>query len=586
MLARLSESLPSDMGWVYELKYDGHRTLGFVEGGHARLITRNQKDCTARFFPAAEALERMLGTRSAVVDGEMTVADGKGLSDFSALQAYRGDGAGLVYVLFDLLALDGQDLRGLPLTRRKAALKELTQGAPPCIAYSGHTEKCPTARELGALKARGAEGIVAKRADSPYTAGKNGDWRKLKLRNAREFVIGGYTVGESGLKALLVGAYDGKPLLFAGSVGTGFQEAVRRTLAQKLSALRAAACPFAEVPKRYRTSAVWVRPVLAAQVTYAGLTASGLLRQASFQGLREDKDVSSIENEAPMSATEPYKTKKGSVRLTSAEKVMFPASGLTKGELFAYYEAAAARMLPYVKGRPMSVVCCPAGVEGEKFFRRHLQGEFSGIGQASLGEGEAFFVKSARGILSLVQYNAVELHVQGAKCGAGADVMVFDLDPDEGLPLAEVRRGASDVKELLASLGLRAFLKTSGGKGYHVCVPLRANKNIEKFSAFAKTVAEVLEREYPRRYTASISKRAREGKIFIDWQRNVRGATSAAPYSVRARAGATVSMPIAWEELGRVAPDGVTVAAATERLRGPDPWADFFDVMRAQTIKE
>lgn len=603
MLAELVDSLPSDMGWVYELKYDGHRVLGFCENGKARLVTRNGNSCTAAFALAAEALAKLLGGRAAVVDGEMVVVGRDGISDFGALQRYARskNKEGLCYVLFDLLALDGKDLRGLPLLERKEKLKALLTGAPPVLKYSEHTGKM-TKKNLETLEARGMEGIVVKRANSPYTAGKCGDWLKLKFRKTREFVIGGYCVSDAGtLKSLLVGYYEGGDLVFAGCVGTGFSEETRRELQRKLTKTARKNTPFESVPKGYEKGAVWVGPALAAQVEYAEITASGLLRQASFQGLRRDKKVSEIDAEKPrvkkggsMPETKPDNKIKTQtldmvrgICVTHPEKILFPKEKISKLELVRYYEAVAFRMLPYVKDRLLSLVCCPNGIEGEMFFRRHLGGKFAGLGYAVAKEEENYFyLKNEEGILSLAQYNAVEFHVWGSRKSSPErpDTMVFDLDPDEDLPLADVRRGARDLKEILWELGLKCFLKTSGGKGYHIVVPFKAGAEKERFSAFAKEVALLMEQACPARYTATMSKKQRVGKIFIDWQRNTAGATSVAPYSVRARAGTPVSMPIAWEELPRVAPSSVTLKTALRRLNKPDPWENYFDVKRSQSL--
>lgn len=592
MLAELCEKLPAEKGWLFELKYDGHRTLGFVEGGKVALRTRNGHDCTDAFSVAAKALGDALKDRAAVVDGEMVVVGEDGVPDFGALQAYlrSREKKGLCYVLFDLLALDGEDLRDRPLLERKLKLKTLLSKADPVLSYSEHTQKM-TKTELEAVKQRGMEGIVAKRADSPYAAGKNGDWRKLKFRNLREFVIGGYAQSEAGrLRSLLVGFYEGDSLKFAGSVGTGFSEVSRRTLKEKLDAHSRKSSPFSSIPKGYQKGAVWVEPALATQVEYAEITSAGLLRQASFKGLRTDKPVNEITDERP-SAKQKAKdseTKFLNVRITHPEKVMFPRQGITKLELAKYYAAVASRMLPLIKDRVLSLVCCPSGIEEEKFFRKHLEGDFPGIGYvpASDGESENFYLKDEKGILSLVQYNAVEFHIRGSKKGAERpDVMVFDLDPDEGLPLADIRKGARQIKNVLDGLGLQSFLKTSGGKGYHIVVPFRLGVDAQTFRDFSRGVAEVMENNYPTKFTSSISKKAREGKIFIDWQRNSPSATSAAPYSVRARDGAPVSMPISWEELGKVAPDSVTIKSALKRLEKPDPWSDFFAVKAKQSLK-
>ncbi len=587
MLARLCETLPEEKGWLYELKYDGYRVLAFCEGGKTRLTTRNGNDCTKNFPLAAEAVTRTLKGRAAVVDGEMVVTDREGIPDFGALQSYvkRKTTEGLGYVLFDLLALDGEDLRGRPLLERKQKLKALLKKAPPLLSYSEHAEKL-TQAELEAIRSRGVEGIVAKRADAPYEAGKNGSWLKLKFRNLREFVVGGYTRSGEGVRSLLVGYYEGKELKYAGRVGTGFDDATRKELCASLEDLVCERAAFSPAPRT--KTAVWVRPVLAVQVEYAELTAAGLLRQASFKGLRADKAPREITDER----SEPSRKAKAEtvcgVGITHPEKIMFPAEGWTKRELAEYYSAVAPRMLPYVKDRLLSVVCCPSGIGGERFFRRHLDGKFPGIGRAPASDGEEYFYAvNAKGLISLVQYNAVEIHIWGSRRTAAdrPDLMVFDLDPDESMALSEVRRGARDLKDVLDELGLHSFLKTSGGKGYHIAVPFRAGIEGQTFRDFAKGVAEIMAGAYPDRYLAVSSKKARSGKIYIDWQRNSPGSTSAAPYSARAREGAPVSMPIAWEELGKVAPGGVDLRTAVERLGKPDPWEDFFRVKAVQRLK-
>lgn len=587
MLAELCQTLPAGKGWIYELKYDGHRTLGFCQKGKTTLYTRNGHNCTKSFLPVAEALTELLKNRAAVVDGEMVVAGDGGVPDFGALQAYiKNKKGGLNYVIFDLLALDGEDLRSRPLVERKKKLNALLQNAPSILTYSGHTAKM-TKRDIEAVKSRGIEGIVAKRSDSAYVAGKNGDWKKLKFRNAREFVIGGFSQSDPGvLRSLLVGYYEDGKLKFAGRVGTGFTENDRSEIKMKLSAHIRKTPPFESLPDQFKQGAVWVKPILAVQVDYAEITSSGLLRQASFKGIRRDKRAAEIGDERPKS-TKKEETEVNGIRLTSPEKTMFSDPIITKLSLAEYYAAAAERMLPFIKDRLLSLVCCPSGIDGQKFFRRHLDGEFAGIKRVPAGDDEYFYVTGAKGIITLVQYNAVEFHVWGSRKHSPyrPDIMVFDLDPDEGLPLSIIRRGVRQLKEVLDGLGLKSFLKTSGGKGYHVVVPFRTGADGQSFRDFSRQVAILLENAYPNRYTANIAKKVRGGKIFIDWQRNSSGATSVAPYSVRARRGACVSMPIAWEELSGVAPASVTIGAALRRLQRPDPWAGFFTVKATQYLK-
>lgn len=589
MLAKLCEALPKGKGWIYELKYDGHRTLGFCEGGKSALFTRNGHDCTSAFKLAAEALSDTLGGRAAVVDGEMVVAGEDGVPDFGALQAYiknRGAG-GLNYVIFDLLALDGEDLRTRPLAERKQKLHTLLQKSPSVLSYSAHTTKM-TKADLEAVKSRGIEGIVAKRANSAYVAGRNGDWQKLKFRNSREFVIVGFSQSEGSLKSLLVGQYAGGKLEFAGKVGTGFTDQSRCELKKELSKLARKTPPFS-LPKEFKEGVEWVKPVLAAQVEYAEITSSGLLRQASFKGLRNDKSPKEIIDERPKvnsPKAEKHEAEVCKIKITNPQKAMFSDPIVTKLTLAEYYAAVAERMLPYIKDRLLSLVCCPSGIDGEKFFRRHLDGEFAGIWRTPVKDDEYFYATNAKGIVSLVQYNAVEFHVWGSKKATPyqPDVMVFDLDPDEGLPLADIRRGVRQLKEVLEGLGLKSFLKTSGGKGYHVVVPFKSGVDGQLFRDFSRQVAILMENAYPNRYTANISKKERTGKIFIDWQRNSPGATSVAPYSVRARLGAPVSMPIGWEELSKVAPSSITIGSALRRLQ-KDPWAEFFTVKSSQCLK-
>lgn len=587
MLAKLTKELPAGSEWIYELKYDGHRVLAFSQNGTTTLLSRNGHKCPEAFSPVAEAVSEILRGRAAVLDGEMVVAGKNGIPDFGALQRLiKNGGGGLNYVVFDLLALDGEDLRNLPLSERKKKLKSLIKNAPFIISYSEHTDKMGKSR-LAALEKQGMEGVVAKRKYSEYAEGKNGDWLKFKFRNDREFVIGGYSISESGeLRSILVGFYEDGCLKFVGCAGTGFNADSRRELMQKFSTIMRKTSPFEEIPKEYTKGAKWVKPVYAAQIQYAEITSSGVLRQASFKGLRSDKPTAEITDERPQSSTgKKEQSEVLGVRISSPQKIMFPDKGITKEELAKYYSIVSGRMLPYLKDRFLSLVCCPSGIDGEKFFRRHFDAAFTGIRRTPAKDGEYFYITDEKALVFLSQYNAVEFHVWGSKKSTPyrPDVMVFDLDPDEGLPVKTVRKGARDLKETLDGLGLRSFLKTSGGKGYHVVVPFKTGVDGQLFRDFAKSVAVLMESKYPEYYTSAMSKKERKGKIFIDWQRNSPGATGVAPYSVRARSGAAVSMPIAWEELSRVAPAGINVRTALKRL-DKNPWSDFFAVKSTQRL--
>ncbi|MCL1952144.1 MAG: DNA ligase D [Oscillospiraceae bacterium] len=577
-LARLVTDLPAGDGWLYELKYDGYRILSFVEHNHARLLTRNGSDYARKFPSAAQALVALAAGRAMVLDGEMVVADAAGRPDFQALQGYlkHPGNSALQYIIFDLLALDGQDLRPLPLLRRKELLAHLLTGAPAPLHYSVHINGHGEAL-LEAARAARLEGIVGKRADSSYTGTRNGDWVKRKCAARQEFVIGGYTVSAKrapgGVSSLLLGVYRGGALVYCGRAG-GFSRRDMDDLAARFRPLARKTPPFREAPQVRAGEAIyWLRPQLAAEISFAEWTREGLLRQAKLKGLRTDKDIKQVEREdLPVGAatSRPHTSMDGcvveGVKLTHPDKLAAP--GVTKKDLALYYQKVAPRMLPYIEGRYLSAIRCPGGAEGECFFKKHPD-----------GDKESYYcVNDAAGLIAEVQRNTVELHVWGSRADTPdrPDVMVFDLDPDEGLGLEAVRQGARDLKRILDGLNLKSYLKTSGGKGYHVVVPFQPSMDWDAFRDFAKGIVGILTEQWPERYTGSVRKASRGGKIFVDWIRNTRGATSAAPYSVRKRPGMPVSMPIAWGELGRVAPGGIDMAEALKRLKRKDPWEGFW----------
>lgn len=600
-LAAPVHALPEDGDWLYELKYDGYRILAFVEGSGARLLTRNGNDYTGRFRDIARALSDLAAGRAMVLDGEMVVADASGKTDFQALQTYMKNPAGrrLTYIVFDLLALDGEDLRGRPLIERKQKLEALLANAPDGLHYSRHVMGAGK-ESLAAACETGAEGIVGKRAGSVYSGTRNGDWIKLKCGRRQEFVVGGYTRTEKkaeGISALLLGVYEDGKLVYAGRAGTGLSRADMEELSEKFEGLEAAAPPFADAPEpRAREKTFWLAPELVAEIRFAEWTRENLLRQASYKGLRTDKDPGDVKRESAYGGAEPRTAAEkkeetmesgsiviGGIRVTSPDKVIFDDPPVTKADVVRYYERVSGRMLPYVSHRVLSIVRCPKGISEACFYKKHPGPGSKGVVTLPVtdGEGETeeyFYIENTQGLLYEAQMGTLEFHAWGSRVENidAPDMMVFDLDPDEGMELERVRRGARDIRELLLELSLVSYLKTSGGKGYHVVVPLRPAAPWEAFHDFARRVAEVMEGKWPERYTANVRKARRRGRIFIDWIRNGRGATSVAPYSIRARAGARVSMPITWEELDAVAPDGVGMRDALQRIEGGDPWEGFF----------
>ena len=574
-LAKLVQAVPTGEGWLYELKYDGYRILSFVEGGRVRLLTRGGGDYTQKFKPAARALAQLAEGRAMVLDGEMVAADTRGRPDFQALQGYLKHPAGqekrLQYMVFDLLALDGADLRQEPLVKRKALLAALLAGAPEPLRYSAHIEGQGGALLEEARKAS-LEGIVGKRADSVYAGTRNGDWVKLKCGPRQEFVIGGYTISpkrESGVSALLLGVYREGALVYCGRAG-GFSQKDMDELEAKCKPIIRKTPPFREAPgARPGERVFWLRPQYAAEIAFAEWTREGLLRQAKFKGLREDKNIKEITREDAEAAAHSRPHSEDcvieGVKLTHPDKIV--SGETTKRDLALYYQKIAPRMLPHVQGRFLSAVRCPGGAGGECFFKKHPEG----------GKEGYYAIEDLAGLINEVQLNTLEFHVWGSRASnpERPDVMVFDLDPDEGLGLEEIRRGVRDLKGILDEMGLRAYLKTSGGKGYHVVVPMEPGADWEAFRDFAKGIVGIMTQRWPERYTGNARKASRKGKIFVDWLRNTRGATSAAPYSVRKRPGLPVSMPIAWGELGKVAPNGIGMEEALRRLKRKDPWEGF-----------
>ena len=597
-LAKLVKTIPKGDDWLYELKYDGYRILAFVEGNNARLVTRNGNDLTKRFYEISSSLVEIAKGRAFISDGEMVITDSSGKTDFQALQNYLKNrkSQNLTYIVFDILSLDGMDIREYPLIKRKEMLEELMKDAPKSIYYSRHVSGYGK-ESFDAACAGGMEGIIGKKADSIYSGTRNGDWIKMKCDKRQEFVIGGYTLSDkriSGVSSLLLGIYEGEELIYAGRAGTGISENDMKILEKKFENIKRTESPFKQVPKtRANEKLIWLEPELAAEIKFAEWTEENLLRHASFKGLRTDKEPKDIRREKAeeIHAYEEEKTMSAKsrdiiiegVKISNPDKVIFNAPEITKEDVVRYYSKVAVRMLPYVKHRILTIVRCPKGVSKSCFYKKHPGPGIKGIitlpvAAADNETEEYYYIENITGLISEAQMGTLEFHIWGSNVRKleMPDMMVFDLDPDEGMDLSRVRQGVLDIKSILDELSLNSYLKTSGGKGYHVVVPLKPSADWERFRDFAKQVAEVMENKWPERYTSNVRKANRKGKIFIDWIRNARGATSIAPYSLRAREGAKVSMPISWDELYTVAPNGIGMEDALLRIEGNDPWEDFF----------
>ena len=598
--ASLAEKIPHGDEWLFEVKYDGYRILSFAQQGKVRLWSRNKKEYTSKFKEVAKSIEALSKSRAFVLDGEMVILDDEGRSNFQDMQNFvkTKQNKPLVYMVFDLLALDGKDLRDVDLIERKELLKELLSDAVDNIVFSEHVrnhgEEC-----FIAAQNMGLEGIVGKLATSKYSSGRGEDWIKIKCRKRQEFVVGGFVSSEKKkVSSLLVGVYENKKLIFYGKVGTGFKLKEEKSMLEEFEELKTEKSPFSSLPKFSKSEKIsFLKPKLVAEIEFAEITGEGLLRQASFKGFRHDKSAKEVcfekeieiedqMSEKKMEDAENDKMIMARVEISNPQKIIYKESNVKKEDVVKYYFDVSKKMLPFLKNRVLSVVRCHGQLsEKNTFFKKHPNTQSEGVKIISIenSEGEKldyFYVENVTGILSEVQLGTLEFHTWGStvKNLDKPDVMVFDLDPDEGLSLKQLRQGVKDLKKILESLNLKSFLKTSGGKGYHVVVPFKPSVDWEKFHDFAESVANVMEQKWPDRYTSNMRKDSRKDKIFIDWVRNGKGATSIAPYSLRARNSPTVSMPIFWSELDKIAPNDITIFNARQRLSKKDPWANFFKI--------
>lgn len=626
-LAQLVDEAPAGSDWLHEIKLDGYRILCRIEDGRARLISRNGNDWTERFEEIAAAAA-LLPVKNAVIDGEVVVLDARGISHFQSLQnalSARPGRRNLHYFAFDLLHVDGYDVRGVPLANRKKLLETLLNTGPDidAIRYSDHVRGRGKAFYRQACEA-GLEGIIAKRADAPYRAGRGSDWRKVKCLLRQEFVVVGYTDpsgARAGFGALLLGVNDSEGrLVGAGRVGTGFTDATLRDLHRRLKKLEEPKPSVSDPPRGAAARGIhWVRPELVAEVAFTEWTGDGMIRHPSFQGLREDKNPEEIVREKPSggetaeagaptastadddggpatttgagAGTGPAEI--AGVRLSNPDRVLWPEQGVTKADLASYYVDIADYILPHIARRPLTLVRCPSGRHTKCFYQKHANdGVPDHIPRVKVieddGEAEYLEIADVRSIIALVQLGVLEFHIPGARSDRQdrPDRLVFDLDPDEDLPWTEVVAAALLLRHRLEEIGLRSFLKTTGGKGLHVVLPITRRTSWDDARAFTRGIAEEFAAQWPHRFTAVMSKKKRTDRIYMDFLRNAPNATAIAPYSTRARPGAPVATPVAWEELERSAErpwfDIDTIRARA--LRGePEPWAEMEGVRQSLT---
>ena len=629
-LATLVDSAPTGDDWIHEVKFDGYRMVSRIDHGDVRIYSRNGKEWTAVLPSVVAALQR-LDVDQAWLDGEIAVADAKGLTSFQQLQNALSDPRAktISYFVFDLLYHNGYDLRGVALTERKQLLRALVGKSDAVLRYSIDVQGSGAEFFEQACKLK-LEGAISKRANSVYREGvRTRDWLKVKCGRRQEMVIGGFTDPQgsrSGFGALLLGIHEGGKLRYAGKVGTGFDDKTLTKLRAILAKLEQKEAPFVNPPRGFEAKgAHWVKPQLVAEIAFTEWSNDGALRHPSFQGLREDKKATDVvrEQAAPVKASngdaEPAPRERSAsraaparasstrapsarasggktaavsgastdtvagIKLSHPDKPLFPEAKLVKRDMALYYEAIADWILPHLRDRPLALVRCPDGWSKQCFFQKHADKSVNAAVtrvQVPESDGTAtyFAANSLPALVALVQWGVVELHPWGSRTPKldRPDRLIFDFDPDESLGWEKVVEAVNILRKLLETLGLRPFIKTTGGKGLHVVIPVQPTRGWDEAKAFCKAIAELLVRTFPDRFTSKITKSTREGRIFVDYLRNAENATAIAAYSVRAKANAPVAMPIDWEQLKddlRFDHFNVRNVPGLLRRRRRDPWS-------------
>ena len=608
-LATLAEAPPEGKDWLHEIKFDGYRVEAAIGGGRATIHTRTGLDWTEKFRPIVQPLAD-LPCRAALIDGEAAVLDADGRTNFGLLQNAIAEGQGeIVFYAFDLLSLDGEDLRKLPLIERKKKLAKLLADQPTAgpLFFSDHVVGKGRDTFESACEMK-LEGIISKRASAPYRSGRTKGWLKAKCNLGQEFVIVGWQpspVKARPFSSLLVATRDEDKFTYRGRIGTGFGERELKQVSEALGKIAIDKPAADDIPADVRRKSKFVKPELLAEVEFGGWTEEGYVRHGAFKGLRTDKKAAEVRRELPEKAPNVVTIDTdrdtgtltiGGVRVTHPDRVVFGAQKITKRQLIDYFRAVSSLILPHVANRPLSVVRCPAGADGDCFFQKHASPGFPPAFRALLikekeAKGEYLYIEDEQGLIAAVQMGVLELHIWGShnKTLEQPDRVVFDFDPDEAVDFATVKAAARDMRDRLKQLGLTSFPMATGGKGIHVVVPLTPKHDWDDIKAFAEAMARLMAAEEPDLYLAEASKARRKGRIFIDYLRNGRGATAIAPYSTRARPGAPVAWPLSWNELTRLKSAHETTvgnAAAILMKRKADPWEDYFAVKQILPLEK
>ena len=572
-LPRLVTNVPEDSRWIYEMKFDGYRMQAHLKHSISQLFTRTGLDWSNSFPHILNGLEKIKAT-DAIFDGEIVALDDEGHGNFQHLQnslTLKND-QNLRYYIFDIMYLNGKDLRDLPLIERKEILNKLINKSSDNILYSEHL--MGNGQDFYQVSCDyHLEGVVSKMADAPYRSGRNDLWVKTKCTLRQEFVIGGFTEAKGsrkGFGSLLLGLYENDKLKYTGKVGTGFNDQTLKELTKNLSQLEQSNSPFAlNSPKsRY---VHWIKPIKVAEITFANWTNEGLLRAPVFVGLREDKRSKDVHME-----------KSDVTQISSPDKILFKQEKITKLDVSNFYKEIAKYMLPYMKDRPLSLVRCPEGSEATCFYQKHIAGNIPQAFQTfpimeDKGEGVYLSIDTSQGLQELVQLNAFEIHAWNCHRQSimRPDQIVIDFDPGPGTTWKEVVNAAFELKDMLEDLNLKSFVKLTGGKGLHVHIPVAPLYDWDQIKSFSQSLAFQLVANNPTRYTAHLSKKVREKKIFVDYLRNGYGATAVVPYSLRAKAMSAVALPLEWDEVKRTkGAQEFSLKKALRKIktRKSDPW--------------
>ncbi len=598
-LATLVDKPPVGEDWIHEIKFDGYRILAFKEGRDVILKSRTNKDWTHELQSVAEAV-RQLPYDNLVLDGEVVVLDKEGRSDFQLLQnsIHEHQQAPFIYYLFDLLYFEQFDLRTVPLLERKAILQNILSNTEPPLQYSDHFAN--DGKELFDHSCKFAlEGIISKRNDSVYVSKRSKDWLKIKCLKRQEFIIGGYSSPKGGrahFGALFLGVYNKEGNLdYTGNVGTGFSDESLKEIYQHLEEHESKTNPFTTQPPG-ATKAHWVKPLLVAEIEFTEWTTDGHLRHPSFKGLRFDKKPLQVKREpvTPLnnivSQQEEKETPHSSFIITHPTKILYPEDNIRKQDLLTYYEEISSYILPFIMNRPLTLVRCPNNYS-QCFYQRHYkEKKDSALHSLNIEHhgttDQYIYLDNKEGLLNLVQMGVLEIHPWGSQISniEHPDILVMDLDPAPDVSWKQIVQAALEIREHLAEFQLESFVKTTGGKGLHVVIPINPEYDWDDVKEFSRVFVHYLEQLKPEEYISKMTKAKRKGKIFIDYLRNQRTATAVSVYSTRARPHAPISTPLFWNELSEHQEDNnYTLRTLPQRLRtlAQDPWADFWKIKQS-----